>query len=395
MVLNLKKADLIAILILLMFLIAYIALNVYVEYLRKKEATVTIKIEEGMAIGFVCPDFSYPMVRYLLSKANKTIDIMVYEFYHEAILNVLEERAKSGVRIRVLLENNTYGKSGDEWNAAFAHKLYNLANQGLPIYVRFDSHPHYLHAKVIIIDELISIILSDNLLPNSFPPEYGVAYKSPYSTLSRGWGVAIINRTIAENLTNIFNSLFSKGIDYRPNTREEEAPPVKGTENFEPQFKYVVTDIEHSPIRILVSPNNSLAGMLSLINSAEKSIFIEAMYIHYDDESVAMLIDAIKNRTEKGVNAIAIVEDDYPGNYDDAKEALIDYGIEVKPAFRKYSLYFLHNKGIIVDNSTVLIGSINWSDESITRNIEVGVIIENKELATFFLQVFLWDLERS
>ena len=395
MVLKLRKADLIAILIIFLFIVAYVALNFYVRYLREKEATVTIKIEEGMAIGFVCPDFSYPMVKYLLSKANKTIDIMVYEFYHEAILNVLEERAKSGVKIRVLLENNTYGKSGDEWNAAFAHKLYNLAEQGLPVYVRFDSHPHYLHAKVIIIDELISIILSDNLLPNSFPPKYGVAYKSPYSTLSRGWGVAIINNTIAENLTNVFNSLFSKGIDYQPYTREEGEPPVKGTENYEPEFKYVIANIEHSPIKILISPNNSLTGMLSLINNAKKSIFIEAMYIHYDDESVAMLIDAIKNRTEKGVNTIAIVEDNYPGNYDDAKDALVNYGIEVKPAFVKYSLYFLHNKGIIVDNSTVLIGSINWSDESITRNIEVGVVIENTELASFFLQVFLWDLERS
>jgi len=46
---------------------------------------------------------------------------------------------------------------------------------------------------------------------------------------------------------------------------------------------------------------------------------------------------------------------------------------------------------MIVDNKSVLIASINWNENSVTRNREAGIIIENKEVAEYYTGVFFYD----
>ena len=47
--------------------------------------------------------------------------------------------------------------------------------------------------------------------------------------------------------------------------------------------------------------------------------------------------------------------------------------------------------GLIVDGNKTLISSVNWVRNSVTQNREVGVIIENEDVAGYFTQIFLWD----
>jgi phosphatidylserine/phosphatidylglycerophosphate/cardiolipin synthase-like enzyme len=46
---------------------------------------------------------------------------------------------------------------------------------------------------------------------------------------------------------------------------------------------------------------------------------------------------------------------------------------------------------VIVDGERVLISSINWNKHSPTYNREIGIIIENPELAAYYTEVFLWQ----
>ncbi|GAI26212.1 unnamed protein product [marine sediment metagenome] len=46
---------------------------------------------------------------------------------------------------------------------------------------------------------------------------------------------------------------------------------------------------------------------------------------------------------------------------------------------------------MIVDNTSVLISSINWNENSVTRNREAGIIIENEEIALYYAEVFFYD----
>jgi len=51
----------------------------------------------------------------------------------------------------------------------------------------------------------------------------------------------------------------------------------------------------------------------------------------------------------------------------------------------------VHNKGVIVDNRSVLVSSINWNENSVRNNREVGIIIENESIARYYADVFFYD----
>jgi phosphatidylserine/phosphatidylglycerophosphate/cardiolipin synthase-like enzyme len=53
----------------------------------------------------------------------------------------------------------------------------------------------------------------------------------------------------------------------------------------------------------------------------------------------------------------------------------------------------IHNKGVIVDNRSVLVSSINWNSNSPNFNREAGVIIEHPDVARYFKEVFEDDWE--
>jgi phosphatidylserine/phosphatidylglycerophosphate/cardiolipin synthase-like enzyme len=48
----------------------------------------------------------------------------------------------------------------------------------------------------------------------------------------------------------------------------------------------------------------------------------------------------------------------------------------------------VHNKGVIVDDTRVLVSSINWNSNSPNFNREAGLIIDHPQVAMYFKQVF-------
>jgi phosphatidylserine/phosphatidylglycerophosphate/cardiolipin synthase-like enzyme len=50
-----------------------------------------------------------------------------------------------------------------------------------------------------------------------------------------------------------------------------------------------------------------------------------------------------------------------------------------------------HNKGIIVDNQKVVVGSHNWTGQGATRNRDASLIFDDAEIAAYFTEIFLFD----
>jgi phosphatidylserine/phosphatidylglycerophosphate/cardiolipin synthase-like enzyme len=72
------------------------------------------------------------------------------------------------------------------------------------------------------------------------------------------------------------------------------------------------------------------------------------------------------------------------------------YGVEVGYiSSEDYVFSTMHNKGVIVDNTSVLVSSINWNEHSVMRNREVGIIISNESVAQYYAQVFFYDWDIS
>jgi phosphatidylserine/phosphatidylglycerophosphate/cardiolipin synthase-like enzyme len=51
----------------------------------------------------------------------------------------------------------------------------------------------------------------------------------------------------------------------------------------------------------------------------------------------------------------------------------------------------VHNKGMIVDGSTVVVGSQNWSSEGVDTNRDASVVIKSADVAAYWEKIFLLD----
>ena len=56
-----------------------------------------------------------------------------------------------------------------------------------------------------------------------------------------------------------------------------------------------------------------------------------------------------------------------------------------------YVTTHIKNIAFLVTNQNI--ASINWNENSVTRNREAGIIIENEEIATYYAEVFFYDWE--
>jgi len=348
-------------------------------------------------VAYAIPDSSFSSLVDAFSDAKNFVEIAVYEFWSNDILELINSTARRGVKVRILLEGNVYGVEGDEWNRYMLSKLYQLNQSGLPVWIRLEDISGYLHMKVIIIDNSTVVIGSDNYVPTAYPEDPRKIELIPYSTASRGWGVVVNCDEIASYYHNIFSSIFfdaDKSHDYDPDidgTGSE--PPSSGVLNYNPKIGRL--NISNVPVAPVVSPNNSLDMILWMINRANYTIFIEQMYILSDNEPVAEILDALYRAVDRGVTVQVIVEDNSPGNYYEIYKDLEAHGVHVVRAFSKNSALFMHNKGLIVDDLLVLVGSINWSGSALTQNREAGLLIRSREAALYFREIFAWDWNQS
>jgi phosphatidylserine/phosphatidylglycerophosphate/cardiolipin synthase-like enzyme len=150
------------------------------------------------------------------------------------------------------------------------------------------------------------------------------------------------------------------------------------------------------------SPDNSLEVVIDLIDSAKISIFVQQLYIYLDwGNDLNPLVKKLVEKAKQGVDVRVILN--YNPFYDSTnikcnltKEYLQENGVKVKFLFTNWSYFTnVHNKGVVVDNKSVLISSINWNENSFTKNREAGIIVENESVAKYYSSVFFYDWSLS
>ncbi len=154
--------------------------------------------------------------------------------------------------------------------------------------------------------------------------------------------------------------------------------------------KEAKTISEEMKITPILSPDNSEALIIDLINRANSSLMLMQMYFNPGLDGIK---NAIKNaRTSRNVNVSFIIEADASNTNATAVE-LVSAGVVIRTFDGTAPLYMdeQHNKGIIVDGKIVLVCSINWSPTSVKNNREAGLIIENEQVAQYYTQLFLND----
>jgi phosphatidylserine/phosphatidylglycerophosphate/cardiolipin synthase-like enzyme len=330
----------------------------------------------------------------------------MYEFTNPFLFDELVAALNRNILVRLFMEGAPIGGMDDRQQ----HIVRTLASQGA--FVRFmvsdyENHVYaryqFNHAKYLIIDNKTVIVESANWAKTGIPkdPTFG----------NREWGVVVRDTEVA----GVFSQVFQ--VDWNPNMRDSY--PIEAM-NFLPQSDF---DLDYdvplgafqpcfsaqtipgpSYITPVFSPDNSEKAILDVIDNATSTIYIQQLYIYpYWEEGVSPLMQHLINKSHQNVSIYVIL--DYNPAYeetivmlDETKQELESHGIQVKYISSEWSPFStVHNKGMIVDNTTVFISSINWNEQSIRKNREAGVLLNNKEAAAYFATVFFsdWALEAS
>jgi cardiolipin synthase A/B len=339
---------------------------------------------------FVSPDCSSDVFSYAMNSASDEVLVNVYEFSSPAIGELLIDAKTRGVDVRVLVEGGPVGGKSPEENSL----LFKLSEQGIPVLemrsLPGDPAPYrYDHAKYVVIDRQATLVTSENFKYSGFPP--------PGISSNRGWGVYLEDPALADYFTKVY-LWDSKGKSVAPYTgimgNPESLPKGKRTTEFGSGY------FNGATVRPVIAPDTS-NEITNLINSAERSIEIEQAYITNETpDSLNPYLSAAVNASRRGVH-VRILLDSYWYNIEDEKDndEMVDLinriatsehiPLEARCAdLQMNQIKQIHNKGLIVDDSRVLVSSINWNSNSPNFNREAGVIIEHEGVARYFLDVF-------
>lgn len=148
--------------------------------------------------------------------------------------------------------------------------------------------------------------------------------------------------------------------------------------------------LDGTPLQILFSAeDDAVDSLIAILNDAQVSIrFLAFSFTDYP------MAQAMMARAQAGVDVQGIFET-FGSNSPRAElKTLWCAGLPVR---QDGNSSFLHDKVIIVDNSIVVTGSLNFSSSADEENEENVVILDNPEIAALYLQEYqkLWDQAMS
>ena len=144
--------------------------------------------------------------------------------------------------------------------------------------------------------------------------------------------------------------------------------------------------LDGTPVQVLFSPEDKIvSNLIALVKDAQVSIrFLAFSFTDYP------LAQIMIDRAKAGVDVKGVFETFGSASPNSELQTFFCAGV---PARQDGNGSFLHDKLIIVDNSIVVTGSLNFSSNADDSNEENVVILENAEIAALYLQEFekLWN----
>jgi cardiolipin synthase len=339
---------------------------------------------------FVSPDSSSGVFTRVVNAATNEILLNVYEFSSPVMAESLVAAKNRNVDVTVLVEGGPVGGIGSEEKSA----LWRVNQSGIPVYAmapaKGEHAPYrYDHAKYVVIDRQAVLLTSENFKYSGFPPD-GMSG-------NRGWGVYLEDPDLADYFTSVFKfDLHDTSVKpYTGSSGNPELPPAT-----KHGMEFPARQFTGATVRPVIAPDNSME-IMNLINSARSSVEIEQAYITNETPpTLNPYLAAAVNASRRGVH-VRVLLDSYWYNTEDNADndemvALINQigvaeqiPLEARCAdLTTNELDKIHNKGVIVDDQTVLVSSINWNSNSPNFNREAGVIIDHPGVARYFREVF-------
>ena len=362
----------------------------------------------GSITPVIGPEEGLPALLTWIKAAQTDLHVHIYQLSEPSIVAALAERAEQGVSVIVVLDEKPYGF--DNYDMDRIDSIINLLIEaGVEVRIWGDNGAgdedrlpgRYNHAKIAVRDGESVFIGSGNWKSSSFPV--------PGEPGNREWNLIIDDSTTAAAYME------------RLLIDEDSAHPLVSVARTRPSADVFLTNesyqvpVDFTPstplngdfsARVLTCPDDCLHGMLEAINGAQTSI--HASLASIDDYWVTQgspLVDALQAAAERGVELKVLLDGYYiqPGSskatetravIQEMNEGWGLTNVEARIMAGSDGIWSLHNKGLIIDSETVLVGSINWNDNAILRNREQAIVVTMPTLANFFETSFNadWDM---
>jgi phosphatidylserine/phosphatidylglycerophosphate/cardiolipin synthase-like enzyme len=344
----------------------------------------------------VSPDCSYRLVKAAMEAAQEEICLYIYNVSAEHLLDLLRDVKGRGVRIRLMYDvTDTRGSERQKLNALGIELKEAPSSNGRKVFT-------ICHQKFAVIDDSILLLGSANWAGTSIPL---VSTPGKFKKGNREWIIRIDESFLAEWFKGLFEA-------------DWDIPEIEAPGELVPEFELrpettvfpslvakvpdKVFDLKRvdlpSPVTVtpVLSPNNYFNLTHKLIREAKTSVDIEQQYILAGGPKTEGLLSALEQRKDeleiRIIVSPAFRKEGATDSWEISVESLETFNLRGCLRAMNLSYYtHLHNKGVIIDRRKVIVSSTNWSENSISRAREAGLLIESPEIAGYYADVFDFD----
>lgn len=349
-------------------------------YKEALEKTIGVPFTEGNSVTVLKNgDEIFPAMLQAIADSQHSVSFLTFVYWQgkiaEELAKLLARKAKEGVRVKVLLDSygafpmrkelvQTMKDSGVQvvWFRPLSRwKIWKVDNR--------------THRKVLICDEKIA-----------FTGGVGIAEEWEGNARNKnewrdthfkivGPAVEGIKAAFTENWIEAGNDL---EIDKDVSKNLEKSGPTSI------QTVRTSASVRWSDIVLLYQ---------SLIQLAEKRIFIQTAYFNPDQK----LVDILVKKASEGTEIKIII----PGKYTDQRatkiiagesfEELLEAGVELY----YYQKTMMHAKVIMIDDKLACVGSANFNHRSMLKDDEINLVMIDEDISEELRSHFEEDLKES
>ncbi|MDB9456329.1 DUF655 domain-containing protein [Dolichospermum circinale] len=366
-----------------------------------------------------------------ISQAKSTIDIAVQELRLPKIAQILAQKQKEGVKIRLILESN-YSRPWSSFTSAEIAKLEKREQERYQDFQKFvdinqdhqitseeisqrdallivqnaqipliddtadgSKGSNLMHHKFVVVDHRFVIITSANFTLSDTSGDF----TNPSSLGNNNNLLKIDSPELASLLTEEFNIMWGDGVGGKLDSKFGLQKPLR-------QPKTIILGnskitVNFSPISPTQPWNISSNGLIDQTLSTSTKTIDLALFVFSDQQ----LANTLENLHDQEVQIRALIEPQFAYRpYSEALDMMgfslsdnCKYEVDNRPWKNPISTVgvpilpqgdLLHHKFAVIDHQTVITGSHNWSEAANHGNDEILIVIENPTIANHFQREF-------
>jgi len=342
------------------------------------------------------PNAGLDEVITMINSASDSIHLHVYQLHHPNLAMALIQASDRGVDITVVIHEpeEWWGSYNVGQSLGIAWELENADVDVLQFSSSSSSPYQYIHSKVAVVDSEQVWISSGNWKESSMPSG-GMG--------NRDWGVIVDSTELASIVLERME--FDEDASQLHVEDSTYSQPAAGSYDGPVVYSASPTALAISgPLtgELLTCPDDCMQGLSDFIDSADSEILLSLQYFEMDWHwgwQENPLLDSLEDAAARGVSIRLAINQHYVYENPGIREAVNELNdwegdVEAILMSENETVTKLHNKGVIIDGESVLISSINWGDNSILRNREMGLIIHSQEITAPFETSFWEDWSR-